>query len=84
MSHEQSESTGGGLERLFRNVYGRKTPQAGQALPPKFPFERDSYDSMDEAVRAAQLRSRLTDEENKNAPGPRPFGWMELLRMLSR
>lgn len=80
--HEQSESKGGGLEGLFRNVFGRKTPQAGQTLPPKFPFERDSYGDMDEAVRAAELRSRLTDENNHSAPGPRPFGLLDLLRLL--
>lgn len=77
--HEQSETVGG-LGRLWRNVYGEKTPQAGQPLPRQYQFEKDAYPTVKDAVEAAQYRSRLEMEEGQQQL-PR-FGLMELLRML--
>jgi hypothetical protein len=51
MSHEQSETVQRG-DGKWINVYGRKTPKAGQQLP----GDKD-YDSADEAVEAAKRRS---------------------------
>lgn len=53
-SHEQSET----VQRpdgKWVNVYGRRTPQAGQQLP-----GTGAYATMQEAVRAAKERSRAT------------------------
>lgn len=51
MSHEQSETVQDKTGKWI-NVYGQKTPKAGQQLPgtPK-------YNSVDEAVEAAKKRS---------------------------
>jgi hypothetical protein len=80
--HEQSETVGGeslyGLGALFRNVYGRNTPQAGQTLPKKYEFEREAYPNPDEAVFAARMRSLLTDENQQQ----RSIGLLDLLKML--
>ena len=62
-SHEQSETTQDDQGRWI-NVYGRATPQAGQPLPPVHPFEREAYESREEAEDAARRRSRETDEES--------------------
>ena len=53
--HEQSETE----ERDGRwvNVYGRATAKAGQVLKPREDYERESYDTVEEAVRAAERRS---------------------------
>lgn len=80
MAHEQSETVGGGLEGLFRNVYGSKTAKAGQTLPPKMLIERDAYRTVEEAEAAAKLRSLLMDESTGE---PRQhFGLMDLLMRL--
>lgn len=49
--HEQSET----VERDGRyfNVYGKRTPKAGQTLP----GEEDGHATLSEAVRAARKRS---------------------------
>ena len=74
--HEQSES----INRLaaWYNVYGPKTPQAGQVVPPKFPFERPAYASREEAEFAARFRSLLTDEQGQ----PKPLGWLDILKLF--
>ena len=64
--HEESET----IQRpdgSWINIYGRKTPQAGQPLPKKYEFERDSYSSVEEAVDAAKRRS---EEEGRHEPVP--------------
>lgn len=58
--HEQSETRG--TDAGYINTYGGGVPKReGQPLPPIFGFERSSYQSLDEAVRAAILRSILSD-----------------------
>lgn len=52
MSHEQSETIQLD-DGTWANVYGRKTPKAGQRLP-----DTPTYPTMDEAVSAAKERSR--------------------------
>ena len=64
--HEQSET----IQRAdgkWVNVYGRATGQAGQPLPPRFPYERDAYDTVEEAVAAASRRSQ---DEGRLSPPP--------------
>ena len=53
MSHEQSETIQDPDTGKWVNVYGRKTPKAGQRLP----NDRD-YDTVEEAVAAAAARSK--------------------------
>ena len=77
--HEQSETEGGGLDALWRNVYGRRTPQAGKTLPPKLLMERDAYKTKQEAEFAAKWRSLLTAEQSNE---PRPLGLLDLLMRL--
>lgn len=57
MSHEQSETVGPDPRGLFRNVFGRRTPQAGRTLPVRYPFEQPFYLTLLEALMAAQARS---------------------------
>ena len=64
MPHEESESEQDAQGRWI-NVYGRGTPKAGQPLPRRYDFERDSYDTVEEAVAAAARRS---DEEGRRRP----------------
>lgn len=75
--HEQSET----VQRLvdWYNVYGKRTPQAGQVLPPAFPFERPSYPTAQDAEFAAKWRSLLTGPDHQ----PRSLGWLDVLRMLT-
>jgi len=58
--HEQSHT----IERNGRyyNVYGPLTSTPGKKLKPKYPFEKEHYKSVDEAVGAARRRS---EEEGK-------------------
>lgn len=69
MSHEQSET----IERdgLYYNVYGRNTKRAGQPLPPVFSFEKPHYSTLDEAVKAAQERSRRGGGPEHEQGGPK-------------
>jgi hypothetical protein len=55
--HEQSE--GKGTPEGETNVYGRATLQAGQPLPLLYGFEKSVYPTIDEAEKAATLRSIL-------------------------
>lgn len=55
--HEQSETTQTDIG--WQNVYGRRTQQAGQALPRQHEFEQDLYGDLMNAVLAAILRSRF-------------------------
>jgi len=57
--HEQSETVQTPDGRWI-NVYGKNTPQAGQPLP----YEGNSYDTVEEAVEAAERRS---EEEGRPA-----------------
>jgi len=62
--HEQSET----IQRLdgkWVNVYGKKTPKAGQQLP-----DSQVHETVEEAVDAARMRSAregLTDEDKQDA-----------------
>jgi hypothetical protein len=53
--HEQSETVQ--RDGKWVNVFGRGTPQAGRPLPRRHEWERDAYDTADEAVAAAKRRS---------------------------
>jgi len=64
--HEQSETTQQ-PDGTWVNVYGRRTPQAGQPLPKKYEFEKDIYGSVEEAVDAAERRS---EKERHQEPIP--------------
>ena len=55
MPHEESESIQ--IDGKWRNVYGRKTKLAGEPLPRMYEFEKDEYDTVEEAVAAAKERS---------------------------
>lgn len=57
--HEQSETIQNDAGQWI-NVYGQATKRAGQPLRSKFPFERDVYGSVEEAVEAARKRSQNT------------------------
>jgi len=61
--HEQSETIQDKLGRWV-NVFGRGTKRAGERLPKTYDFERDTYDTVEEAVSAAKRRS---EEEGKPA-----------------
>jgi hypothetical protein len=58
MSHEQSETVQLPNGR-WTNIYGRQTAQRGQMLKPKYDFEKKDYDTVKEAVAAAESRSKL-------------------------
>lgn len=53
MAHEQSETVQLANGK-WTNVYGRDTSKAGEKLP-----DEREYDSVEEAVRMAQRRSRI-------------------------
>jgi hypothetical protein len=55
--HEQSESEQ--RNGRWKNLYGRKTDKAGQPLPLRYGFEREDYETVEEAVAAARRRSEL-------------------------
>ena len=55
--HEQSETVQGD-DGKWRNVYGKKLPQAGQQLP-----GTETYSSMEEAIAAAKMRSQNYREQ---------------------
>jgi hypothetical protein len=62
VSHEVSETIGPPETRTgYRNLYGQGTPKAGQPLPRVYPWERNQYATMADAVRAAQARSLFMD-----------------------
>ena len=77
MAHERSEtkSRGVGPKKHYENVIGQhadRTPGAGRPgtrLKPLFPYEKEEYGSVSEAVEAAQRRSedfgRIVDESMK-------------------
>ena len=71
--HEQSETIQDDAGRWI-NVYGRETPKAGQPLPRRYPFERDSYTSSEEAEAAARRRSDLEGRERQGQQEPPPEG----------
>lgn len=54
--HEQSETVGS-AKTGYKNVYGKRTPQAGQPLPKKYRFEQETYPTVKRAVHAARKRS---------------------------
>lgn len=63
MSHEISQT----IERggRFYNVHGT----TGDVLPPRYDFERESYETLDEALLAARERSRRY-REPESPSGP--------------
>jgi hypothetical protein len=62
--HEQSETTQNDAGSWI-NVYGRKTPQAGLALPQLHDFEQPDYADEPNAVAAAILRSLFEGRKNQ-------------------
>lgn len=70
--HEQSETTQNDAGNWI-NVYGSKTPKAGQMLPQIHEFEQPWYSDEPNAVAAAILRSlmhgRMSDFIGNNLPG---------------
>jgi hypothetical protein len=72
MAHETSRT----IERdgKFYNVNGT----TGYPLPPLFHFEREAYDTLDEAVDAARKRSRLGGgPETYPGESDRPYATLE-------
>ena len=57
VKHEQSETVQDQFGKWI-NVYGRKTKKAGLPLPKLYEFELDEYDTVTDAVHAAEERSR--------------------------
>jgi hypothetical protein len=71
--HEQSETIQDNNGRWI-NVYGSGLLNSGQVLPIRYPhFERDWYDTQQEAEQAAMMRSQLdyslADEETSTGSG---------------
>lgn len=64
--HEQSETVE--QDGKWVNVYGRNTPQAGQPLPRRYPFEQDSYDRLNRAIHAARKRSQMEGRSLERNP----------------
>ncbi len=71
MSHERSET----VQRNGKwvNVYGRKTAFPGKLLPLKYPFEKPSYATVDEAVTAAEKRSKMEPDQGDPRDATWPF-----------
>ena len=61
--HEQSETietpTG------WRNVYGKGLKNSGQPLPRLFPWEKDDYQTREEAEEKARRRSQSIDPKTE-------------------
>ena len=68
--HEQSETIGGPLG--WMNVFGRRTPQAGQPLQSLHPYEQDLYPTSQAGVQAAARRSRDEGTQRYDPAGPFP------------
>lgn len=64
MSHEQSETIQG-PDGKWINVYGKATQQAGKQLP-----GTSSYGTVDEAVKAAQERSKAFGHTHSEPVAP--------------
>ncbi len=73
--HEQSETTQTPDGRWV-NVYGRKTPTAGQPLPLRYPYESESYPTVGTASAAAARRSRDEGRQQYD-PAVMPQGYAE-------
>jgi hypothetical protein len=73
--HEQSETVQM-PDGLWVNVYGRKTPNAGNQLP-----NSGRYQTLAEALRAASDRSMLADRPPQMPPA-QPMSLAELLRYI--
>ena len=69
--HERSETVK--RNGKWVNVYGRKTAFPGQELPLKHPFEKSGYKTVEEAVAAAEKRSRLEPDEGDPRDATWPF-----------
>ncbi len=69
--HERSETEQ--RNGKWVNVYGRGTAFPGRVLPPKHGFEKLSYDTSQEAVRAATQRSRNEPDEGDPKDSTWPF-----------
>jgi len=70
--HEESETTQDADGRWI-NVYGRNIKgKAGQPLPTRYPYEKESYDTVVEAETAARRRSQDEGKAGRTnaAPGP--------------
>ena len=65
--HEQSESIQNQFGKWI-NVFGRKTKRAGEALPRLYEFEQDEYDTVSDAVKAAEERSKREGRSRRSAP----------------
>jgi len=63
MSHEQSETVQDHSGKWI-NIYGKKTTRAGQRLP-----NTPSYDTVEEAVKAARERSKSFDSQGHPKDG---------------
>jgi len=93
MAHENSVTLQGDfVNQAWKNVprwynaYGPDTEKEGQFLPKLHPFEQDSYATVDNAVRAAEYRSRLHGVPSNLGPtwydvnyhnkDEQPVGWL--------
>ena len=67
MAHEESETEYDDKTKKYKNVYGRRQKKAGEQLP-----GTPQYDTLQEAIEAAEARSRSFDGMEKN-----PFSDLE-------
>src|SRR5688572_23744954 len=79
--HEQSETIQDPVTGQWINIYGRKTPQAGQPLPILHPYESPSYPNVKAASAAAGRRSRDEGRQQYDPAGPFP-GQPNLPRLM--
>ena len=78
-SHEQSETRP--YRGKWRNIYGPLSgARAGQPLPLLHPWERELYDTKEEAIRNAERRAKLFADEPGQYEGPLPWPVEEIPR----
>lgn len=64
MSHENSRTVE--IDGKFYNVHGT----TGEPLAPQYDFEKEAYDTLDEAVAAAKRRSEEYGKRKKKPTNP--------------
>lgn len=68
--HEQSETIQDKAGRWL-NVFGKNTMSGGKPIKKKYDFEKDTYDTVDEAVAAAKKRSEEEGKDLQRSRKPR-------------
>jgi hypothetical protein len=69
VAHEQSETIQDKFGRWL-NVFGKNTKRAGEPLKKKYSFEKETYETVEEAVEAAKRRSKEEGKERKRPKAP--------------